>query len=152
MTSDTRPRQNRAVQAERTHISYCRRWTVVVPSQARHASYSTADSKAFFVVFVVVSHVKRCFTLVHKALSSPFSTVFLFHCYDFSGGVATRGLISQSHARSDVAWYSHALWNINTCCACYQHFGCKILQCIHACKMYSEELCDNSVRYGKISV
>ena len=43
-------------------------------AMASHA-YSIADSKTFLVIF---SPVKRCFSLVHKALSSPFSTVFLF--------------------------------------------------------------------------
>ena len=73
MTSDTRPRQNRAVHTHKLLPAIDSR-TSGKPGSARHA----ADKKAFLVIFVVVSHVIRCFKLVHKALSSPFSAVFLF--------------------------------------------------------------------------
>ena len=92
--------------AETSHYDTRRRsseLTVVLPSQASHAAYSTADSKTFCLL---ARFQKPCLN------STFFPLLRLFNL--FVGGVATYGSTSQSRSGyiSDVAWYTRAFWNI----------------------------------------
>ena len=92
MTSETRPRQRRAVT-----IPAAKLVTPLIPQLIQKPS---------------------CFSLVPKSLvfsifnSTSFPLLRLFNL--FLGGVATYGSTSQSRSGyiSDVAWYARAFWNI----------------------------------------